>query len=373
MISGISLILSILLLIGLLSILSILLFGVLLQFYGAMSEQRKKTIPSHISMISIIVPAYNEETKIWDKIESIRDALSNIDVASEVIIGSDGSTDGTCEIARLKLAEFNNHNWRLLEFENEGKCSTLNKLVAASAGDIVISTDADIPVPPNSIQIILSAFRENSQLGCVSCIPSFKGLNIGSQNTYWSLEQANRKAESEIGKQIVVTGMLYAYRRKLFEKIPKMVMADDFWIPLHVLLKGFECRQLEDLLVPYEPTDEATEIERRKRVIKGGIDTIIRLWSPLVSTPSIMILVIFHKIIRWMLPIWIFLIVVIPFLIMPHIIIFYILGLLSITLYMGWKRVWSLIVSLNTPLVAFYELWKNKDIGRWEHLRKNIK
>ena len=50
-----------------------------------------------MSYISIIIPAYNEENKIKDTLESIKD-IKEID---EIIVVDDGSSDKTSEVAKV--------------------------------------------------------------------------------------------------------------------------------------------------------------------------------------------------------------------------------------------------------------------------------
>ncbi len=327
--------------------------------------------PSSVRSISVIVPAYNEEKSIGEKIDTLCRALERIDVDVEVLIGSDGSTDRTVEIISARLLEMNASNWRIVEFENEGKCKTLNKLVSLARGEIIISTDADIPLPQNAIELVVSSFKSNKMLGCLSCIPYFEGLNIGSQKSYWSIEDQIRRSESKLGKLIVVTGMLYAYRRELFEEIPKGVMADDLWIPLNVLLKGYDSIQVEELLVPYEKTDEKVEIQRRKRVIIGGMDVVMRLWPRLVRSPALFLLIFFHKVNRWAVPLWLFLFVGATVVFWHWFIIVYAFLTAVLFFYLGSNRFFALAYSILTPVLSLLEFMSKSDFARWEHTRKH--
>lgn len=350
---------------------SVFTLPLLISFIRSIFLNDIKPTPSQFNKFSIIVPAYNEEKSIAIKIETLFNALSRVDCEVEVIIGSDGSTDRTAEIASAMLKKINRPEWRLLVYENEGKCRTLNKLAASASGDIIISTDADIPLPENSIELVVQAFRSNSRLGCLSCIPCFKGLDIGSQKSYWSIEDRIRRAESDLGKLIVVTGMLYAYRKELFKEIPEGVMADDLWIPLNVLLKGYECRQESELLIPYEKTDEETEILRRKRVITGGMDVVRRLMPELVKAPFLLCLVFFHKINRWALPVWCVLILIATIGIWPWFVLVYAsLALLGVAV-LGFKRLSKLVYAAISPVLSFLEIMRKKDFARWEHTRKH--
>jgi glycosyltransferase involved in cell wall biosynthesis len=346
------------------------LLAPILRLMWHLSRCGKENTPCPLHSISIIVPAYNEENNIETKIDTLRHALQHVDVEAEVIIGLDGCTDRTAEIVAARLQEINSPSWRLLEFSNEGKCCTLNKLVDAACGEVIISTDADIPVPENAIELVVRAFQSNARLGCISCIPGFGGLNIGSQKSYWRIEDQIRRAESELGRLIVVTGMLYAYKRELFEEIPKGVMADDLWIPLNVLLKGHESVQGEDLLVPYEKTDEETEIMRRNRVIVGGMDVVRRLRQKILKSPSLFLLVTFHKVNRWAMPLWLFTFLGALVALWHWFMIGYIFLAGCAFCFLGKKRFYSLAYAGITPLIAFAEVMRKKDFARWEHTRK---
>jgi hypothetical protein len=238
-----------------------------------------------------------------------------------------------------------------------------------ASGSVIISTDADIPLPAESIELVVRAFQSDDRLGCLSCIPWFEGLDIGSQKSYWSIEDQIRRAESGLGKLIVVTGMLYAYRKELFVEIPDGVMADDLWIPLNVLLQGYDSIQVDELRVPYEKTDEKTEIMRRKRVIVGGMDVVRRLLPALAASPALLALVLFHKVNRWALPVWLTLLFVAIGGLWPWVIILYFLGAIVSFCGLGKHRFSSLAFTVFSPILAFGEIMRKKDFARWEHTR----
>ena len=98
-------------------------------------------------ILSIVIPAYNEESRIIPSLEKLKDVFIKNKSDIEILVGDDGSKDGTVRI----LKEFAKTNpWcRLIELEkNQGKGATLRELVAETKGDIVLYTDADLPVDP---------------------------------------------------------------------------------------------------------------------------------------------------------------------------------------------------------------------------------
>lgn len=84
--------------------------------------------------ISAVIPAYNEERSIGDVVRTLRQH-SSID---EVIVVSDGSTDGTAEQARQAGAY-------VVELpENRGKGAALRTGAAISQGNVLLFLDADL-------------------------------------------------------------------------------------------------------------------------------------------------------------------------------------------------------------------------------------
>ena len=88
--------------------------------------------------ISILVAAYNEESSIADTLKSI--AAQNYPGKFEVLVIDDGSKDATAAIV-----EANPYPWaRLLrQPRNMGKAAALNRGLAESKHDYVVSLDAD--------------------------------------------------------------------------------------------------------------------------------------------------------------------------------------------------------------------------------------
>lgn len=81
-----------------------------------------------------IIPAYNEETTLGQVIDVVR-AVSEV---SEVIVISDGSTDGTARVARA-------HGAHCIELhENVGKGGALKAGIDRADADVYLFLDADL-------------------------------------------------------------------------------------------------------------------------------------------------------------------------------------------------------------------------------------
>ena len=101
-------------------------------------------------MISFIIPAYNEENRIYKTLVELTSYLNKFFKDYEIICAVDG-TDETAQIVRKFMLK--NHRVKLLESKKRlGKGRALQKGVVKSKGEKVIIIDADLPVPLNSIK-----------------------------------------------------------------------------------------------------------------------------------------------------------------------------------------------------------------------------
>lgn len=107
-------------------------------------------------MISIIIPAFNEEDRIGRSLEKLTAFLKNRTEKFEVIVVDDASTDNTKQIAESFSDKI--PNFKVLRLEKSpfaGKGLAVNKGVLASNGDIVLFTDADFSTPIEDIDKLL--------------------------------------------------------------------------------------------------------------------------------------------------------------------------------------------------------------------------
>lgn len=85
--------------------------------------------------LAVIVPAYNEEKTIG----SVLDAIHEVPEVGEVIVVSDGSTDGTVREARRRRGV------KVIELtENRGKGAAMKAGVDSTEADVVVFLDADL-------------------------------------------------------------------------------------------------------------------------------------------------------------------------------------------------------------------------------------
>ena len=101
-------------------------------------------------LLSIIIPAYNEEKRIGRSLDEILNFLSSRRYMAEVIVVDDGSKDRTAEVVEGRAAGYRAAGYELRVITNEpnrGKGYSVKRGMTSARGDIVLFTDADLSSP----------------------------------------------------------------------------------------------------------------------------------------------------------------------------------------------------------------------------------
>ncbi|HET9481057.1 MAG TPA: glycosyltransferase, partial [Candidatus Polarisedimenticolia bacterium] len=113
--------------------------------------------------VSILVVAHNEGHRLARRLENLLSLAYPAD-RIDVLVGSDGSTDGTDALAR----GFRHPRLRVLNFPTRrGKAAVLNDLVEAARGEILVMADARQRFASDAIEKLVRHFADPS-VGAVS-------------------------------------------------------------------------------------------------------------------------------------------------------------------------------------------------------------
>ena len=93
--------------------------------------------------ISVVIPVYNEAATIAELIHRVQ----AVDIAKEIIVVDDGSTDGTRD-ALIRLEKQFDNLRVFLQPANQGKGAALRLGFQKATGDYVIVQDADLEYDP---------------------------------------------------------------------------------------------------------------------------------------------------------------------------------------------------------------------------------
>lgn len=230
--------------------------------------------------VSVVIAAHDEREAIGDRVDNLL-ALDYPADRLEIVIASDGSTDGTPAAA----ARRGDPRVRVLDLPRVGKATALNSAVAASTGSIVVFSDANTSFARDAVRILVRSFADDevggvagNQLYLSDGTEAGGGLVAGGataagvgERRYWDMDRFVKVAESRGGNVISATGAIYALRRELFRPVPDGV-TDDFVTSTQVVRQG---RRLvfEPDAVAVEPVAGASNREygRKVRIMTRGL------------------------------------------------------------------------------------------------------
>lgn len=105
--------------------------------------------------LSIIIPAFNEEKRLPDKLAPYIDYLEKKLPDYEIVLVNDGSTDKTLQTI-LGLADKNPKIKIINSERNRGRGFGMKAGVLAGSGEYILETDADLPVTPDHIHTFMN-------------------------------------------------------------------------------------------------------------------------------------------------------------------------------------------------------------------------
>jgi dolichol-phosphate mannosyltransferase len=101
--------------------------------------------------LSIIVPVFNQQRKVSNSLEKIKQVVESAFSDYELIVVNDGSTDNTLTI--LEDIALTDQHIRVLSYTpNRGKGYAVRQGVLHSHGDAVMFLDGDLDISPDSIK-----------------------------------------------------------------------------------------------------------------------------------------------------------------------------------------------------------------------------
>ena len=107
-------------------------------------------------MLSIIIPMFNEEKTIFELLESIFLSLQDSEIAFEIVVVNDASTDAS----KFEVQQLNRIELKLVNLEtNMGKGHAVQIGIENSIGDVIVVQDADNEYSPSDLPKMFHAFE----------------------------------------------------------------------------------------------------------------------------------------------------------------------------------------------------------------------
>ena len=265
---------------------------------------RWRTRPVHKApwraTVSVILPVHNGERWIGAKLESIQ-GLNYPAELVEILVVSDGSTDGTQDIVQRFASR---SKLEYIAVPRRGKAAALNVALEKASGEILFFTDVRQQLEPDSLANLIACFAD-PEVGVASgelVIREGACLEEASVGLYWRYEKWIRKQLSRLDSVMGATGCIYAMRRQLASPLPVGTLNDDMYLPLGAFFQGYRVVFDESALAFDYPTQLASEFRRKVRTL-AGVYQIIGQYPALIGPGNRMhIHFLSHKLARLLMP-----------------------------------------------------------------------
>ncbi len=111
------------------------------------------------SKLSVVIPAYNEESTLQQCVESV---LVQAVESLEIIIVDDGSTDSTLSVALSLESKYK--NIKVLHQQNRGLSVARNEGIEASSGELITFVDSDDFLREETYPALIAFMEEHSEI-----------------------------------------------------------------------------------------------------------------------------------------------------------------------------------------------------------------
>jgi peptidoglycan-N-acetylglucosamine deacetylase len=194
-------------------------------------------------LVSIIVPAYNEEVNVVSSLENLLKCdYPNFDI----VFVDDGSKDSTFEKAQYV---FKDHpGLKLYSKPNGGKASALNYGIMKTDAAFVVCIDADTKLKPDAVSLLMRHFfiEGGDKVGAVA-----GNVKVGNEVNfitrwqsieYTTSQNFDRKSFAAINAITVVPGAIGAFRKEAIESAGGFTtdtLAEDCDLTIRILKQGY--------------------------------------------------------------------------------------------------------------------------------------
>jgi len=213
--------------------------------------------------VSVLIAVHNGAHELEAKLEST--LALRYDGPREIVVSSDGSSDGSEAIAR----RFAERGVRVVaSAERRGKESAQAAAIAEARGEVLVFTDVSARLEPDALEALVRPFADPG-VGCVSSEDVVDAS--GGEGLYVRYEMALRALESETTSLIGLSGSCFAARRELCTPWPAD-LASDFRTALEAARRGLRAVSEPAARVRFGVVRDArAEWQRKVRTVRRGL------------------------------------------------------------------------------------------------------
>ncbi|RRK09875.1 glycosyltransferase [Lactiplantibacillus garii] len=245
-------------------------------------------------LITIMIPAHNEEVMIEHTIDYLMTSLNYANY--EVLVTDDGSTDDTPAILERLQTKYD--NLRVVTItKNQGKAHAFNVGVGFARGEFILSNDADSIPEPDALWKYMSYFlgEEHANTAAVTAnmdVQNRSAIIAKSQTVEFSsiVGVIKRSQVSALGNMYAYSGANTMYRRDALIDVGLFRQdraTEDISIAWDHQLNGWTTVFSPDILFYMNvPENLKALYHQRKRWAKGGTEVLLTNFKRVVSHPG---------------------------------------------------------------------------------------
>lgn len=277
---------------------------ILLPFQGRNKYQLNIDLDKNkLPLISFIITAFNEEKNIEQKIINTLEAEYDPDHL-EILVASDGSTDQTNEL----VEKYKFHGVSLVEVtDRKGKENAQLHAIRQAKGDLLVFSDVSTRIEKNALYRIAQVFS-NSNIGAISSEDRFITTEgqIAGEGAYVKYEMWLRKLESSSNSLVGLSGSFFGCRKSICRDW-SILVPSDFNTAINTIQQGNIAISDPELLGYYPNIkDEKKEFQRKVRTVLRGMAALFHKQAFLnpFKYGFFSFQLISHKLMRWLVPIF---------------------------------------------------------------------
>ena len=256
--------------------------------------------------LTVYFSAYNEEELVGRRLLNLvgqdypRERV-------EIVVVSDGSTDGTVDEAKRVAAAHAGWQIRVVDgSENRGRHFAQNLVAREARHDILVATDADAEFAPGFLRVVGETFCD-PRVGVGGGVVVYRrrlSKISDSIRTYRGMEHALRAAEERLGILAKTDGPCTAYRREVWQEIEEFEDLDHV-VVIFARVRGLEAVQMDEAIC-YDTPNSAwrQELRARSRMTRKGLLSIHKRWraKQITAYPGFSFALYSHRHVRYMSP-----------------------------------------------------------------------
>jgi glycosyltransferase involved in cell wall biosynthesis len=214
--------------------------------------------------VTVVVAAHDEEDVIERRLENLL-ALDYPPERLDVLVASDGSTDGTNHAVQA-VAE-RDPRVRLLARPREGKVAAQDAAVAQTEREIVAFSDANALWEPDALRMLVRSFADPDVGYVCGRLRLEDGGGASREGVYWRYEMWLRESESSLAGITGGNGAIYAVRRSDYvDGDPRF--GHDLGFPYAMVQRGRRAVYDPDAVaVEKAPPESEDEYGRKERML----------------------------------------------------------------------------------------------------------